>query len=478
MKTIHPRDLMKTALFLFFICSITACTKDKNDNPEIKVTPPAKQISIADLKNLSKEQSVKIKDSGVIRGVVISDASEKNVDNTKTLFLQEGTGKEGIMISLKTDHNFLVNDSLEINILGQTLTTINGTVLLQDLGNELIKKIGAGKIVPRETTVSELKAHKADWEGSLIRIKACELISDNGNYSANTKIRDGYGTLSAKIFGEAKFSGKVLPVDINSVLGIVRINGDEVQVAPRNLSEVVPLKYLTDDFTTWKNTTWSSNLELAEVALYTQFAKWHGNLKDGAIKQLATPADAVFLKAGKIYPYLPKDSIASSLDMYPADNMTLKDVKVLRITFAASKSVGNVRFLEQSVGNQEIPVNILPFNTGTDEVMIGVQVPIESTGEAIPGKLATPKGFDDYYKLQSLTSSFKESGKFYTAVFFIPSKMEDLQAMGITVGNRQQWIDNPKLTIINRSSRKTSGISIKHEDRYIPVIIDKVEMGF
>jgi len=475
----YPRSPITTIILSMFMCFIiTACTKDNGNGTTTILNHPPKQISISFMKDLSTEQVIKIRDSGVIRGVVISDAVPKNIDNSRTLFLQDGTGKEGIMVIFKTDHNYLVNDSLEINIFGQMLRRLNGAATLQDLPDDAVKKLGVGKIIPRETTVTELKANKADWEGSLVRIKACELISEDGKYSTTMKIRDGHSSMGSSILQEAKFNGTTLPGDIRSVVGIVRLFGDEVQLAPRDASEILPLKYTTDDFTTWKNTTWTANLAMQESALFTEYANWHGDIKDGAVKQLVNTADAGFTKPGKIYPYLPKDSVGSSLKLYPADKLTLSGLKVIKITFAVSKIVGETRFLEQSVGNQEIVVNVLPFKTGIDEAEVGIEIPIESTGEPIPGKLVTPAGFDDYYRLLSNTPVIKEAGKFYTATFLIPSTREDLKAMGITTAMGQQWLESPKFKIINLSSRKTSGISSSNRDRYIPILIDKVEMGF
>ncbi|WP_316839434.1 DUF5689 domain-containing protein [Pedobacter gandavensis] len=478
MKKIHTAYPITTSIFLIFLFSMVSCKKDKTKIQEPELPPIARQISITTLKALSTEQPVKIKEEGVIRGVVISDASSKNIVNNKTLFLQEGSGKSGIMLKLQAEHKFALNDSLEIKILGQTVATLNGTVVLQDLANDLVKKLGTGKIIPRETSVRELEANKKDWEGSLIRIAAGNLISDNGKYSGNTKISDGKASLTSYIIEEAVFNGQELPQDIRSIVGIVHLNGKELQLAPRNTLDILPLKYIKDEFTTWKNTSWTANLAMEQYALHTEFANWYGDTKDGTIKQLVNPADAVFTKSGKIYPYLPKDSLASRLQLYSTNTLSLKGLKVLKITFAASKSTGDIRFLEQSVGNQEIAINVLPFNTGTDEVNIGIEIPIESTGELIPGKLVTPKGFDDHYRVVLLTPPIKETGKFYTATFILPSNMEDLKAMGITSITRQKWLDNPAIRIINLSSRKTAGISTRSRDRYIPILIDKVEMGF
>lgn len=139
---------------------MASCSKAKNEEQEFIPIPDAKQISIAYVKALSTAELIKIKDEGVIRGVVISDASSKNLENNRTLFLQEGNGKSGLMIELKAAHNFILNDSLEINIFDQTLTKLNGTVVLQDLANNLVKKVGVGHIIPRITTVRELQANK------------------------------------------------------------------------------------------------------------------------------------------------------------------------------------------------------------------------------------------------------------------------------------------------------------------------------
>lgn len=462
MKRIHAGHPVTLSMLLIFIASMASCSKAKNEEQEFIPIPDAKQISIAYVKALSTAELIKIKDEGVIRGVVISDASSKNLENNRTLFLQEGNGKSGLMIELKAAHNFTLNDSLEINIFDQTLTKLNGTVVLQDLANNLVKKVGVGHIIPRITTVRELQANKKDWEGSLIRVSPCELSSDNGNYSGKMKIRDGKVTLASYILADAVFNNQELPQEMMSVLGIVRLNGNEVQLAPVNTREILPLKYVVDEFTKWTNTGINSIPSSTVNVMQTEVADWYGDPKEGAIKQLANSADLVFTKPGKIYPYLPKDSIDGFLRLQRFDKLNLKGLKVMEVTFAASKSMGITIFSEMS-GNQSINLTLLPFNTGIDEVNIGISINIGSSGS---------------YRLTSLLAPIKETGKFYTAKFIIPSSLEDLIAMGISAGKGQEWLENPKLDLINLSSRKTPGISTYYRDRYIPMLIDKVKMGF
>ena len=462
MKRIHAGHPVTLSMLLIFIASMASCSKAKNEEQEFIPITDAKQISIAYVKALSTAELIKIKDEGVIRGVVISDASSKNLENNRTLFLQEGNGKSGLMIELKAAHNFILNDSLEINIFDQTLTKLNGTVVLQDLANNLVKKVGVGHIIPRITTVRELQANKKDWEGSLIRVSPCELSSDNGNYSGKMKIRDGKVTLASYILADAVFNNQELPQEMMSVLGIVRLNGNEVQLAPVNTREILPLKYVVDEFTKWTNTGINSIPSSTVNVMQTEVADWYGDPKEGAIKQLANSADLVFTKPGKIYPYLPKDSIDGFLRLQRFDKLNLKGLKVMEVTFAASKSMGITIFSEMS-GNQSINLTLLPFNTGIDEVNIGISINI---------------GSSESYRLTSLLAPIKETGKFYTAKFIIPSSLEDLIAMGISAGKGQEWLENPKLDLINLSSRKTPGISTYYRDRYIPMLIDKVKMGF
>lgn len=462
MKRIHAGHPVTLSMLLIFIASMASCSKAKNEEQEFIPITDAKQISIAYVKALSTAELIKIKDEGVIRGVVISDASSKNLENNRTLFLQEGNGKSGLMIELKAAHNFILNDSLEINIFDQTLTKLNGTVVLQDLANNLVKKVGVGHIIPRITTVRELQANKKDWEGSLIRVSPCELSSDNGNYSGKMKIRDGKVTLASYILADAVFNNQELPQEMMSVLGIVRLNGNEVQLAPVNTREILPLKYVVDEFTKWTNTGINSIPSSTVNVMQTEVADWYGDPKEGAIKQLANSADLVFTKLGKIYPYLPKDSIDGFLRLQRFDKLNLKGLKVMEVTFAASKSMGITIFSEMS-GNQSINLTLLPFNTGIDEVNIGISINI---------------GSSESYRLTSLLAPIKETGKFYTAKFIIPSSLEDLIAMGISAGKGQEWLENPKLDLINLSSRKTPGISTYYRDRYIPMLIDKVKMGF
>ncbi|WP_222538231.1 DUF5689 domain-containing protein [Pedobacter polysacchareus] len=463
MKKTYTSHLITVSILLIFLSSIASCSKDKNKIPDlIPIPPDAKQISIAAIKALSTAELVKIKDESVIRGVVISDASSKNVDNNKTLFLQEGSGKSGIMIKLKTDHNFVLNDSLEIAVFDQMVTKLNGAIVLQDVANNLVKKLGFGKIIPRVTSVRELQANKKDWEGSLVRIAPCELTSDNGNYSGKMKIRDGKMTLASYVHEDAAFNSQELPLDISSVLGIVRLNGDEVQLAPLNTQEILPLKYVTDEFTKWINTSVDNNSTTIQFMLQTEVADWYGDQKEGAVKQFANAADLLFTKSGKIYPYLPKDSSSSTLRLIPYEKLKLKGLKAVEITFAASKSVGPTIFSDVSA-DRSIGVNLLPFNTGIDEVKIGIRIPI---------------GLNEWHRIPSSSAPIQEAGKFYTAKFIIPSTLEDLIAMGISPANGQEWLENPKIAIINLSSRKTPGITTYYRDRYIPILIDKVKMGF
>jgi hypothetical protein len=48
---------------------------------------------------------------------------------------------------------------------------------------------------------------------------------------------------------------------------------------------------------------------MAEFALHTKFANWQGDIKEGAIKQLANTADASFTKAGKQYQAANRSSV-------------------------------------------------------------------------------------------------------------------------------------------------------------------------
>jgi hypothetical protein len=50
--------------------------------------------------------------------------------------------------------------------------------------------------------------------------------------------------------------------------------------------------------------------------------------------------------------------------------------------------------------------------------------------------------------------------------------------MGIKSSAKQQWLDSPRLKIINLSSRKPAGITSSRTDRFIPILIDKIEMGY
>ncbi|MBE8714212.1 DUF5689 domain-containing protein [Sphingobacterium hungaricum] len=409
-----------------------------------------------------------------IKGSVISDKNAKNIDD-KTLYVQQGDNLEGIRVVFKEKHAYSIDDAVEINIYNTTLSKANGELALTDVPNEQAKKIDLEKIAPQITSLAYLEANKDKLDGSLVTINAGMLISSTNNLNGDILLKDISGDIEVDIKTDASFAKVEAPKDFIDLTGILRVIDGKMSIAPRNLADFNALQFVTDDFTTWE----FPNVHLSglQSELFTSIANWYGDRRYGAIKQLADKNDANFTQANKLYPYIPTDSMYSSLGVNNNNKLSLKGVKVIKVTFAGSQAIGYTEFSEISRTDGLIRVNVLPFTTNVDEIKVGLALPISTEGEKDEWGLTTPFGQNKNY-LIAASEAYKENGKFFTATFLIPTTLEDIRALGIESENASQWFENPIIEIINLSSRKTSGISTSRDDRHIPILIDKVEFGF
>lgn len=263
-----------------------ACSKKSND---VTLEPPptpveVKQISLSDLKKLSTGASVKVPDNSKITGTVISDAGKKNIAAT-TVVLQDAASGTGLVVNFASAPATAVGDQVEINISGQTLAQVNGEVVLQGIVADSLKKTGTGTITPKTTNAKELAGHAADWDGTLVTLPA-GMFSGSGKYSGTLQYADSTGTVASLVQAGAAFENTAYPVAVNSLTGIVRVNGTGVQVNLRDVTDAPAQEgyFLVEDFSG------------ADVGYYTSFAGSLNFMFVGAANyphQLITDAVAV-----------------------------------------------------------------------------------------------------------------------------------------------------------------------------------------
>lgn len=312
---------------LLILVGIAACKKTNNDTP----TPPpveVKSITITELRALSTGASVKVPDGRKVKGIVISDASAKNID-AKTVVLQEATDKPGIVVTFDAAQNFATGDEVEVIISNQTLAQVNGEITLQNIPAANVKKTGTGTITPRTTTIADINTNKAAWNGTLVTI-ADGLFNGSGKYTGTLTYTSSNTSIKSQVISGASFENTDYPAIVSGLTGVIRISGNDIFLNIRSVSDVKASEsfVVVEDFSGATPSIYSTlrsiaaNQQLYKLPMKTAFTNKYGaklgewigqglpyNLTLGTsstniIKNIASGSndpDASFLTPGKNY---------------------------------------------------------------------------------------------------------------------------------------------------------------------------------
>ena len=190
-------------------------------------------ITIQELRNLFKSGVTVGPDNRKIRGIVISDKDNGNLDS-RNLVVQDATG--GIVVRFQSNHTFTLGQDIEVAVSGQELSEFNGLLQVNGISNELAKSLGAGTLpTPREAKVSEIIANLENWESTLVLIKGATIAA--GNYSGSRNVSDATGTIVMFTRSQASFSGQAVPGGNVDIIAIVS-QFNTPQIIIRNTSDI------------------------------------------------------------------------------------------------------------------------------------------------------------------------------------------------------------------------------------------------
>lgn len=463
--------IKQTLIVLTIALGIISCKKDKKTDP---VPQPVQVITLTDLKALSTSANVKVPGLKKITGIVISDVNSKNTD-AKTVIIQEAADKPGILVNFDAVQTFALGDQLEVDISNQTLVQINGEIVLNNIPAANAKKIGTGTIIARQTSADQVLSNATAWNGTLVTLGAGRLTGDgNGKYKGLLNYTDEKGTVKSNVLTGATFENTNYPASCATFTGIVRMNGNDIRVDIRKAADATQgaiSRIITEDFSTmtsandyWPDPDDHTNVGGGMTLKGMGAIEWTtGNGYMRFVPSQGTDAaekDAAFIKAAKKYLYIfSKDADVSSnkTEAYIATqciNSELKDLKTVSVTFAASNASKFVPGFGQTW-------DIAPFDGTKDHAQITVA--------AIVG-YAYSKQF--YLPLSS--PQIKKTGEFYTLTYKMPTK-EELIAAG--VNSNDPGLNNLiNFTVVN-TSRRMSATGFPG-DFSMPILIDKIEMGF
>lgn len=410
----------------FLALTIAACKKDDKDAPP---TPPANRtaVAIGSVKSKYVNAAVTLDNNIMIKGIVISDLDNGNIEANK-IVIQEGNDKRGIIIKLKADtHSFKPGDVVEVGVSRQKLDMLNGELAIVDLATDSIKKTGRDTILPRTATAKQVLDSAAAWSGTLVTINNGLFDPGNEIFSGTVDYTDATGTVKSTTLNGASFRIRPIPYHEAKLTGIVRKHEETVSVDMRSwyitffdVADYQPAYTITEDFQQWTAT--SSTTATMRTGIWnclSMMAYAKSAIQDGSY---STRNRILRGNTTGAYITIPR----------------LKGLKSVTVVFSGSVT-------DTVYGGNSQETEALPFNASRDDV--GVNLTIISYGGLIQG----------------IPYTIKELGKFHTVTFLV--KKEDLATMDIDLDS------NERLSIRNASSPT-------RRSKATAIVIDKVILGF
>ncbi|MCG8326408.1 MAG: DUF5689 domain-containing protein [Chitinophagales bacterium] len=168
-----------------------------------------------------------------IRGVVISDRDNGNI-NGLNMVIQDATA--GILVRFQDDHNFNLNEEVEVIVSGQELSEYNGLLQVNYIPNTLATSMGAGTApTPKAVTIQEILDDFESYESTLVSIEGAS-ISGNATFSGNTTVTDASGSIGMYTAFGASFANSAVPGEQVTLTAIVSEFNDP-QLNMRNITD-------------------------------------------------------------------------------------------------------------------------------------------------------------------------------------------------------------------------------------------------
>jgi hypothetical protein len=191
-------------------------------------------MTIRELRDAFEGGAVEGPSEKKIRGVVISDNASGNFDG-RNMTIQDATG--GITVRFQDNHNFILNEEVEVIVSGQELSEFNGLLQVDFISNSLASSVATNVAVsPREATVNDIVENAELWESTLVKISNAT-FSGGSTFSSVNTVSDGSGSISIFTRNAANFANSAVPTEPADIVVIVSQFND-YQVLLRNISDV------------------------------------------------------------------------------------------------------------------------------------------------------------------------------------------------------------------------------------------------
>ncbi len=177
-----------------------------------------------------------------IKGVVISDAVNKNVQPSSCIV--QGDDGKGITVRFTATHPYLLGDAIQVDVAGLEISEYNGLLQVNNVPLANAKKLGKGTLpTPKKLTIAQIIADFENVESTLVAIDNCSHTASK--YGGNVILDDKTGKITLFTSSSATLTATfAADVPVSNVLNIVGIIGQYTtatantnQIQMRNLAD-------------------------------------------------------------------------------------------------------------------------------------------------------------------------------------------------------------------------------------------------
>jgi len=328
-------------------------------------------VSIATIKGFYTGSDV-VLGSYKIGGVVISDATAKNI-SSGNIVLQDGD--RGIKLyfgSSAATSNFTMGDSLVVDVTGGTLQEYNGAMEISLSSSALPSAaIATGKMItPKELTVADIASQLPDIEYTLVTVK--DATVPGGTFSGNKTLTDATGSMTLYTSSSATFASDALPTTAKTYTGYCTLFGSTKELMLRNTNDITDGSVVTPT---------------NDILIISEYVEGSSNNKYLEIYNAGTDA---------------ADLSKYSVKMYTNGGISASSTAVLdAVTGLSTLPAGVTIILQNSSAALTLPTGVTAYNSGVcgfngdDAITLekdGVVVDVFGTVGTDPGDSWTVSG--------------------------------------------------------------------------------------
>ncbi|MFD1552717.1 hypothetical protein DNU06_08870 [Putridiphycobacter roseus] len=224
------------------ILGIAACKKEL-DHPPYHTLNANRILTIQEVIDLYQGAELEIKDTLSVFATVTMDESDGNI--YKSLYIQDATAAINLRLLSATD--FLVGDSLRINLLGALIDNYNGVMQLSnvDPSTRVIKQVKGQGIPPKAMSIEDIDTN---FVNQLVILTGVQFAKEElgatyadapAQFAENRRLEDCFGnSILLRTSGFAEFAGMNIAKGNGQVIVIVDRFNDDLQLKIRSFNEV------------------------------------------------------------------------------------------------------------------------------------------------------------------------------------------------------------------------------------------------